>query len=123
MKTNENKQPERKAVLCKAFFNSQQPLGLTQEDLGRVIGLDRTTVSRLKSRGQLDPGSKEGELATYLIRIYRSLFALMGGDQQAMQHWMHTNNHHINGRPLDLIGQIQGLVRTLEYLDAIRGKI
>jgi hypothetical protein len=40
-----------------------------------------------------------------------------------MQHWMHTNNHHINGRPLDLIGQIQGLVRTLEYLDAIRGKI
>jgi len=123
MKTHENHLPDQKTVLCKAFFNSQQPLGLTQEDLGRVIGIDRTTVSRLKSRGQLDPGSKEGELATYLIRIYRSLFALMGGNQEAMHHWMRTTNHHLNGRPLDLLGQIQGLVRTLEYLDAIRGKI
>jgi len=123
MKTNENIQPDQKAVLCKAFFNSQHALGMTQEDLGRVIGLDRTTVSRLKSRGELDPRSKEGELATYLIRIFRSLYALMGGDQQAMKHWMHTLNHHLNGKPLDLVGHIQGLVRTLEYLDAIRGKV
>lgn len=123
MKTIEKIQPTQKTVLCKAFFNCQQALGMTQEDLGRVLGLDRTTVSRLKSRGELDPASKEGELAAYLIRIYRSLYALTGGDQQAMQHWMQTLNQHLNGRPLDLVGQIQGLVRTLEYLDAIRGKV
>lgn len=123
MKINENSLPDQKLVLCKALFNCQQALGMTQEDLGHIIGMDRTSVSRLKSRGELNPHSKEGELATYLIRIFRSLYALMGGDHLAMKHWMLTLNHHLNGRPLDLVRHIQGLVRTLEYLDAIRGKV
>lgn len=110
-------------VLCKALFNSQQQLGLTQQDLGKVIGLDRSSVSKLKTRGSLTPDSKEGELATYLIRIYRSLYALMGGDLSSMQHWLQTYNKHLKAKPAELIGQIHGLIRTMEYLDAIRGKV
>lgn len=115
--------PEAPAVLCKALFNSINYLGLTQAELGQIIGVDRTTVTRLKHKGNLDPDSKPGELAGCLIRIFRGLYALMGGDAAAIQHWMSTFNHHLNGRPLEMIQHPQGLIQVLVYLDALRGKI
>jgi hypothetical protein len=111
------------SVLCKALLNTKDELGLTQAELGAVIGLDRTSVSRLKDRAALNPLSKEGELAAYLIRIYRSLYALVGGDRNILQHWIRTENKHLQGRPIELMQHIQGLVRVLEYLDAMRGKV
>ncbi|SVJ79530.1 Protein of uncharacterised function (DUF2384) [Klebsiella pneumoniae] len=40
-----------------------------------------------------------------------------------MRHFLRTPNHHLAGEPLALMGQVQGLVHVLEYLDAIRGKV
>ena len=62
-------------VLAKALFNVQTELGLTQADLGLIIGKNRSSVSRLETKGEIDPATKEGELALLLISIYRSLFA------------------------------------------------
>lgn len=115
--------PEPQAVLCKALFNTMEHLGLTQAELGRIIGLDRTSITRLKQKGALNPESKTGELATYVVRIFRDLYALMGGDAIAIQHWMKTPNHHLNGQPDQLIQQAQGLIQVLGYLDAMRGKV
>jgi hypothetical protein len=115
--------PQPEAVLCKAMLNAMDELGLTQAELGAVIGLDRTSISRLKARGTLNPLSKEGELAAYVLRIYRALYALVGGDHDSLQHWMRTENKHLQGTPVDLMQHVQGLVRVLEYLDAIRGKV
>lgn len=115
--------PDAEAVLCKALFNAAGMLSLTQTDLGQAIGLDRTSITRIKRKGALDPQSKTGELATYIIRIFRDLYALMGGDQDAIQHWMKTYNHHLNGQPNELIRQVHGLIRVLGYLDAMRGKV
>ncbi len=115
--------PNPQAVLCKALFNTMDHLGLTQAELGRTIGLDRTSITRLKQKGVLNPQSKTGELATYVIRIFRDLYALMGGDEAAIQHWMKTLNRHLNGQPSQLIQQAQGLVQVLGYLDAMRGKV
>lgn len=121
--TAPNIRPEPKAVLCKALFNVQDQLGLTQVELGAAIGMDRSTVSRIKSRGALDPTTKEGELATCLVRLFRALYVLVGGDQATMRHWLRDTNRHLNGRPIELIGRIQGLVQVLGYLDAMRGKV
>lgn len=112
-----------KAVLCKAVFRAQEFLGLTNDDLGRVLGLDRTTVNRKKSRGEFDPEGKSGELALMLIRIYRSLYALMGENPGAIQHWMKTENRHLNGTPKDLVKRVEGLTRVTQYLDAMRGRV
>ncbi|OYW33197.1 MAG: XRE family transcriptional regulator [Methyloversatilis sp. 12-65-5] len=111
--------PDRSSVLAEALANAGRALGMTQTDLGQVIGKDRSAISR----GQIEPASKAGELALLLIRIYRALFVLVGGDAAAMQHWMHTANHHIGGVPLEQVRTIQGLIQVLEYLDAMRGKI
>jgi hypothetical protein len=71
----------------------------------------------------LDPESKAGELGLLLIRCYRSLFAMVGGDEAAMKHWMATENRHTGGIPRRQIEDVQGLTSVVNYLDAIRGKL
>lgn len=111
--------PSREAVLATALVNAGKELGLNQSALGAVIGKDRSALSR----GALDPDSKAGELALLLIRCYRSLFALVGGDAAQMRHWMHTPNRHTGGIPAEQVRSVQGLVQVVAYLDAIRGKV
>jgi len=108
-------------VLAKALLNSREQLGLSQQELAEIVGVHRTAISRWAENG-LRVGSKSAELALLLIRIYRSLFALFGGDLADMRHFLRTYNHHLQGVPLQLMLQVQGLVRVVEYLDAIRGK-
>lgn len=106
------------SVLSQALLNAGADLGLTREALGRVIGRDRT---RLKDG--VRPDSKAGELALLLIRVYRSLFALVDGDKTIMAHWMHTPNRGTRGVPAQQVQSVQGLTTVVEYLDAIRGKL
>jgi len=107
-------------VLCKALFNVREALDLKQAELGDIIGLNRSSVSRLQS---LDPKSKTGELGLLLVRVYRSLFAMVGGDSEAMRHWLRTSNSHLGGEPLQLMASVQGLIHVVEYLDAVRGRV
>ncbi|TWC38542.1 helix-turn-helix protein [Pseudomonas sp. SJZ079] len=109
------------AVLAKALLSTREQLGLTQQELADIVGVHRTAINRWADSG-LRPQSKTGELALLLIRAYRALFALFGGNLQDMQHFLRTENRHLAGVPLLLMGQVQGLVRVVEYLDAIRGK-
>lgn len=111
--------PSRADVLHEALLNAGKTLGLTQADLGKVIGRGRTDVSR----GNIDPASKAGELALLLLRCFRSLYVLTGGDARVMRHWMHTENRHTGGVPAQQIKTVQGLIGVLEYLDAARGKV
>lgn len=115
--------PDPARTLCKALFRAADALGLRQAELGRAIGLERTSVSRLKNKGLLDPDSKTGELGALVVRIYRDLFTLVGDSEAAIRHWMATPNLHLNGPPNELIQQLQGLVRVVAYLDAMRGKV
>lgn len=121
--TGAGDRPDPARVLAKAATRAQEQIGLTTAELGRVLGVARATISRMRSRGSLDPASKAGELAACFIRIHRGLFALMGGDEAAMRHWLETENRHLGGRPKALIQSVQGLVRVLEYVDAMRARV
>ncbi|MGP9823881.1 antitoxin Xre/MbcA/ParS toxin-binding domain-containing protein [Ectopseudomonas khazarica] len=116
-------QPDADAVLAKALLNTREQLGLTQQELADIVGVHRSAISRWGEQGGLRPQSKTGELALLLIRAYRALFALFGGNLQDMRHFLRTENRHLAGVPLQQMGQVQGLVRVVEYLDAIRGKV
>jgi hypothetical protein len=110
---------DQASVLAEALINAGRQLGMSQADLGEIIGKDRTVISR----GRIDPGSKAGELALLFIRCYRALYVLVGGNAQQMRHWMHTENLHTGGIPTEQVKSVQGLTRVLEYLDAMRGKL
>lgn len=108
-------------VLAKATARAAALLGLTGAALARVIGTSEATVSRI-ARGErgLPPDSKEGELAAVLVRLYRSLDALVGNDEARRLAWMGSHNTALNGTPRQLILKAEGLVTTVAYLDAMR---
>jgi hypothetical protein len=110
---------DRASVLAEALANAGRQLGMSQTELGAVIGKDRTAISR----GRIDPASKAGELALLLIRCYRALYVLVGGNPEHMRHWMQTENLHTGGIPAEQVKTVQGLASVLEYLDAMRGKL
>jgi hypothetical protein len=108
-------------VLAKATTRAAALLGLSGAALSRVIGSSEPTVSRvLRGERPLMPGSKEGELAALLVRVYRSLDALVGNDDGKRAAWMNSHHHALGGVPKELIQSVEGLVATLNYLDGMR---
>ena len=115
--------PEAAPVLAKATLAAAARLGLRNRQLALVIGSSEASVSRLGSGRGLDPASKEGELALLFLRLYRSLDALVGGDDVKARDWLHAMNDHLAGIPADRIRTVEGLVDVVQYLDAMRGRL
>lgn len=111
------------AVVTKAVLRVAAKLDVSQKELARVLGLSEATVSRLMSgKLLLDAESKEGELALLLVRVYRSLDALVGDETKARA-WFHAENVHLGGIPAERVRTVEGLVHVAEYLDAMRGQM
>ena len=111
------------SVLTRALLSAASRLGLRNNRLAEVIGTSEATVSRLSGGRSIDPASKEGELALLFVRLYRSLDALVGGDDSQARAWLHAENSHLGGVPAELIRQVEGLVNVIQYLDAMRGRL
>lgn len=108
-------------VVTKALFNVKHELRLSNDVVGQIIGADSATVSRMRTKMDMRE-NKVYEAAVLMIRAYRSLYAILGGSTEAMQHWLNTNNIDFDQKkPLDKMKTIVGLVNTVEYLDAMRG--
>jgi hypothetical protein len=114
-------QPAPDIVLTKAVLRAAQLLELSGATLARTLGVSEASISRLASGGRtIDPKSKEGELALLLVRVYRSLDALVGTDATQRKAWLHSHNRSLNSRPAELIQGAAGLVAVVTYLDAMR---
>jgi hypothetical protein len=72
---------------------------------------------------ELAPNSKPWEFAVLLVRIFRSLDALVGSRDEVMRTWLGSHNRGINGVPATLMASAEGMVRVLNYLDANRGLV
>ena len=115
---------DQSRVLSEAVSRIAGCWRLTNEQLGAVLGLSPATVSRLRSGGfQLEHASKAFELGQYLVRLFRSLDALMGSDDEASMSWLKTANLDLGGRPLDLIRTIRGLSDVTDYVDDYRAQV
>jgi Protein of unknown function (DUF2384) len=111
-------------VLTKALLRAADLLELSSASVARILGVSEASVSRLASGARaVDPNSKEGELALLLVRVYRSLDALVGTDAAQRKAWLHGANRALNGKPADLIQRADGLVSVVNYLDAMRAPV
>lgn len=117
--------PDEAAVVSKALLRASEALGLSSAELAQIIGTSESTLSRIRNgkRGPIPVDSKEGELALLFLRAFRSLDALVGGNQSHARAWLEAGNHHLGGVPLERMKKIEGLVDVAEYLDAMRGTI
>lgn len=110
-------------TLSKAVVRAAGFLGINQALLAEVLGVSGATVSRLVAGSYLlQPARRrEWEFALLFVRLYRSLGALVGNDEDART-WLRNENLALGARPLELIRGAEGLVRVLHYLDASRGR-
>jgi transcriptional regulator with XRE-family HTH domain len=111
-------------TLSKATIRAAESLGLTQSELAPILGVSTSTVSRLASGALiLSEEQKTWELAALFVRLYRSLDALVGSNQNQARAWLDSVNAGLGGIPRNLIARTEGLVRVVQYLDAARGRI
>jgi hypothetical protein len=112
------------AVITKAAVNAADRLGLSARTLAAVIGVSEATVSRMKRQDlSLERGSKSFELAILLVRLFRSLDAIVGGDEAVAKQWLRNANLALGAAPVDKITSISGLTDVLAYLDARRALV
>jgi len=118
-------QPAKEAVIVtKAVLRSAERLGVSNSRLGRVIGLSEASVSRMgQGAFELSQGEKPFELGLLFVRLFRSLDAIVGGDEAVARAWLRNDNLALGGPPLSLIETVPGLVNVLAYLDARRALV
>lgn len=116
--------PDKAAVLTKATLRAATQLGLTNKALATVIGVSEATVSRMRSgEYTLQPGQKPFELAVLFVRLYRSLDAIVGGDDAVAGSWLKNRNTALDAEPIALIQTVPGLMNVIQYLDARRAVV
>jgi hypothetical protein len=115
---------EQARVLAVALTRAATRLGVRQSSVARIIGVSEATVGRVfRGTTALSPQRKEGELALLLLRVFRSLDTVVGGDEAALRAWFHAHNTHLDAVPAEIVERVEGLVRVAEYLDAVRGTL
>lgn len=111
-------------MLTKAALRAADRLGLTGRQLADIVGVSEPTVSRWKrGKSLLEPGTKPFELAALLVRTFRSLDAITGGDEAVARRWLAAPNTALAARPVERMAQVQGLVDVTTYLDARRAPL
>ncbi|HXW07631.1 MAG TPA: MbcA/ParS/Xre antitoxin family protein [Vicinamibacterales bacterium] len=112
------------AVVTKAVLRAAGRLALSNRALAAIVGLSEASVSRMGTgKYTLAPGDKAFDLAVLFVRLYRSLDAIVDGDEAVAQAWLKSDNAGLGGRPLALIQTVPGLVHVVSYLDARRALV
>jgi hypothetical protein len=112
------------AVVTRAALRAAERLGLSNKVLARVLGLSEASVSRMGSGAYLlKPGDKAFDLALLFVRLFRSLDAIAGGDEQTARAWLRSENVALGGTPIALVESVDGLVIVVGYLDARRALV
>lgn len=123
-KSHPASKPEGAAVLTKAVLRAATHLGLTNKALSPVIGLSEATLSRMRTGDyELQPGHKSFELGVLFVRFYRSLDAIVGGDDAVAAAWLRNSNTALGAEPLALIKTVSGLANVIQYLDGRRAVV
>ena len=124
MKTSKNMHHQEEIVLTKAVCNLSKFYSLTSKDLSKIIGISEASASRLNLGSKLiSPRTKEGEMALLLLRIYRSLNAMVGNNHEKAKLWLNNQNKYFRNKPIEEMKTIPGLMGVLNYLDAMCGKL
>ena len=116
--------PQEAAVMTKATLRAADRLGIRSSVLAKIVGVSEATVSRMRKGEYIfERGQKSFELAILFVRLYRSLDAIVGGDDTIAAAWLKNENTALQRAPLELVQKITGLIDVIAYLDARRAVV
>lgn len=111
-------------VLTEAVVRAADQLGVNARSLSAVLGVSEATVSRMRRKDfVLERGTKPFELGVLFVRLFRSLDAIVGGDETVARAWIKNPNVALDARPLEKIITIAGLIDVISYLDSRRALV
>lgn len=115
---------ETGVTLSSAIMRIAEFWGLSNAKLGAILGLSAPTITRMK-RGEtsLDPATKSFEAGQFLVRLFRSLDAMLGSDDAAAKRWLDTPNLDLDAKPIDQIETMRGLIAVCDYVDFYRARV
>ncbi|MCB2078040.1 MAG: DUF2384 domain-containing protein [Novosphingobium sp.] len=115
---------DRSEVLTSAITRIAELWNLSNGKLAAILGLSPATVSRLRhGQARLDPASKSFEAGQFLLRLFRSLDALLGSDDDAARRWLEADNLDLGGKPIALVDTMRGLIELCDYVDFYRARV
>ena len=98
--------------------------GASTHGIAERLHVSPATVSRwFGKQSHVGAQSAEGQLAKLLLRVFRSLDTLVGGQPEKAKAWLRAPNHHLGAVPQERLRTVEGLVHVAEYLDAMRGTV
>jgi hypothetical protein len=111
-------------VVTRAVLRAAERLNVPQRTLARVLGVSEASVSRMAAGTvTLTPSEKSFELAVLFLRVFRSLDAMVGGEEPVARAWMRNPNTVLGEPPIALIQSVTGLMHVVSYLDARRARV
>lgn len=114
----------KERVVTKAMLRAADKLEITSASLSKILGLSQSTISRMRNHDQvLSEGDKAFELAVLFVRFFRSLDAIVGGDEAVARAWLVGHNTALGDKPISQIQTITGLMHVIAYLDSRRAVI
>lgn len=115
---------ERAGALSAAVIRIADFWGFSNAKLAAILGLSPATVSRLRAGTTLlDPASKSFEAGQFLLRLFRSLDALLGSDDVAVKGWLGTPNLDLGTKPVERLDTMRGLIEVCDYVDFYRARV
>ena len=115
---------DRSEVLTSAVTRIAELWNLSNGKLAAILGLSPATVSRLRhGQARLDPASKSFEAGQFLLRLFRSLDALLGSDDDAARRWLEADNLDLGGKPIEQVDTMRGLIELCDYVDFYRARV
>ncbi len=112
---------QKAAALTKAALDCARKLALNPHETASAFGVPAGALAAMrKGERAVDGVNGEAECADALVRIVKRLSALLGADESKWRAWMRREVGALDGKPLDLVAQRQGVLKVATYLDQIR---
>jgi hypothetical protein len=110
------------ALIGRALLRAAEHLEIANKVLSKIIGLSESSLSRLR-KGEFELDGKSLELAILFVRVYRSLDAIVGGDDAVAAGWLRNANTALGAAPIEMLQTVSGLNNVINYLDSRRARI
>ena len=113
-------------VLTHSALRTGALLGLSHAEFARALGLDQSTVSAMEhGLAELQGVTPSGQRAFTMIKIYQSLTANVGGDEQACKQWVCSHNTGLAATPALLVqseDEMNAVLAYLQSMEALQGR-